>query len=456
MMKYLSVCLVMTIFCLSFPLMGQDVEISIDHPNQVKAGEDFTVTVTINKGRLSDYSRFSQDLPLGLTATNVNSPNADFSFDNQRIRIIWLKLPDSEEVKVSYSIHVNERLKGSFILGGVFAYVVEDVRKFLNFEQSREISITPNSSIDPALIVDIKNFKGASDVVPSTTPAQETFAMAIRQKPLLQGSGGYLVHLLINNPAGSKYAKIEETIPSGYIFEEVSSQDGIVSPAASVVKFIWMTLPERSEFEVVYRLVPKQNEPQGDMIIDGLLTYTSGNENKLANVKEMDVSIQDLSTAQKKSLLLSGSIPGGARTSTSTVQQQAERITTPTRTTTTPTRTEPKPTPAVIKSDPAGASGNSIASTRVLSGGSGIYFRVQVAANQTAFDARSFFRDEGLAEEVLVEQHEGWYKYTAGSFQSYGQAVAFRDRLERFPSITGPFVVAYRDGNRVPIGSVMQ
>ena len=126
------------------------------------------------------------------------------------------------------------------------------------------------------------------------------------------------------------------------------------------------------------------------------------------------------------------------------------------RTTTTPTRTEPKPTPAVIKSDPAGASGNSIASTRVLSGGSGIYFRVQVAANQTAFDARSFFRDEGLAEEVLVEQHEGWYKYTAGSFQSYGQAVAFRERLERFPSITGPFVVAYRDGNRVPIGSVMQ
>ncbi len=125
---------------LSFSLQGQEVDISIDHPDQVNAGSEFTVTVTIDKGSLTDYSRFSQDLPLGLTAINISSPNADFSFDNQRIRIIWLKLPEDKEVKVSYNIMVNERLKGSFILGGVFAYVVEEERKFLNFEKSSEIT----------------------------------------------------------------------------------------------------------------------------------------------------------------------------------------------------------------------------------------------------------------------------------------------------------------------------
>ena len=31
-----------------------------------------------------------------------------------------------------------------------------------------------------------------------------------------------------------------------------------------------MKLPESSEFEVVYKLVPKQDEPQGDMVIEGL------------------------------------------------------------------------------------------------------------------------------------------------------------------------------------------
>ena len=83
----------------------------------MRAGEVFEVTVTISKGALTDYSRFSQDLPLGLTATNISSPNADFSFDNQRIRIIWLKLPEESEIKVSYNIMVNERLSGKFVLG---------------------------------------------------------------------------------------------------------------------------------------------------------------------------------------------------------------------------------------------------------------------------------------------------------------------------------------------------
>ena len=131
-MKYVLTCIVMFTYCLGFSLHGQNVAISIDHPNQVNAGEEFTVSVTITKGSLTDYSRFSQDLPLGLSATNVSSPNADFSFDNQRIRIIWLKLPEGDEVTVSYKIMVDQRLKGSFVLGGVFAYVVEDERKFLN------------------------------------------------------------------------------------------------------------------------------------------------------------------------------------------------------------------------------------------------------------------------------------------------------------------------------------
>ena len=113
MMKYLTHSLTVFLLLLAFSLSGQDVQISMDHPLSVNAGDEFEVTVTINKGSLTDYSRFSQDLPLGLTATNVSSPNADFSFDEQRVRIIWLKLPEADEIKVSYLISVDARLKGT-------------------------------------------------------------------------------------------------------------------------------------------------------------------------------------------------------------------------------------------------------------------------------------------------------------------------------------------------------
>ena len=444
-MKYLTHCLAVFLLALTFSLSGQDVQISIDHPERVNAGEDFEVTVTIRKGSLTDYSRFSQDLPLGLAASNVSSPNADFSFDEQRVRIIWLKLPEANEIKVSYRISVDARLKGSFLLGGVFAYVVNDERKFLNFDQQAPITIVPSNSINQAQIVDIEDFKGgAITAAPAAVnTGGDVFAMAVRQKPDLQNSGAYLVHLLIKNPAGSKYAKVEETIPSGYLFEEVSSNNGIVSHAASTVKFIWMTLPPQPEFEIVYSLVPKQEEPQGNMAIDGLLTYTSGSENKVVEIVEVDASLEDLSTTQKRELLATGNIPQGART---TPPVRTETRTTP------PVRTETRP--PVRTTDTGSTSANVIANTKVLDRGTGSYYRVQLTANMNPFDAKTFYRNAGVTREVLVEQHNGYYKYTVGPFQTYDQALQYTEQVDSLEEVNGAFVVGYRNGNRVSAGSV--
>jgi cell division septation protein DedD len=442
MMKYLTYSLAFSMFFLSFSLSGQQVEISMDHPDRVNAGEDFTVTVTIKKGSLTDYSRFSQDIPQGLTASNVSSPNADFSFDEQRVRIIWLKMPRANEVSVSYQIAVDPRLKGSFTLGGVFAYVVDDERKFLNFDQNRKITIIPSSTIDPANMVDISDYKGGEVAVPAASPAGTGFAMAIREKPQLQENGSYLVRLLINNPIGSKYAKVEETIPSGYLVEEVSSNDGIVSHAASTVKFIWMTLPKQPEFELVYRLVPKQNEPQGNMLIEGLFTYTAGNENKVTEVIQMDVSLANLSQDQKRALLEKGSAPAPSSRTTPEVSN---------RTTTTVQR---ESRPPVSSSEVSTGSNRVIANTKVLDPGTGTYYRVQLSANLNAFDANALYRQLGVDREVFVEQHQGFYKYTVGPFQTYEQALSYKDRVDAYPEVVGAFVVGYRNGKRVSAGTI--
>lgn len=458
-MKYMNHCLTVSILFLAFTLNGQDVQLTIDYPDRVNAGEDFEVTVTIDKGSLTDYSRFSQDLPLGLSASNMSSPNADFSFDEQRVRIIWLKLPESNEVKVSYLVSVDPRLKGTFTLGGVFAYVVGDERKFLNYTERRPVTIIPSSTVDPSQIVDINDFRGGKPpvarnetpaVTPVVTPAVtasggEPFAMAVRQKPQLLSNGSYMVHLLIDNPPGSKYAKIEETIPSGYVAKEVDTHDGIVSNAASMVKFIWMKMPAQSEFEVTYQLDPLQNQPQGNMLIEGTFTYTSGDENRVSRIVEVDVSLADLSAAQKKELLASGNTSQMARTS------QTARTVVP-ATTTQPARTETGT--SATAANAGGAAQGTIANTRVLDPGTGTYFRVQLSANVNAFDARTFYREIGIDREVLVEHENGYYKYTVGPFQTYEQALAYKEQVDRFQEVQGAFVVGYRNGRRVSAGSI--
>lgn len=450
MMKKLWFQWFILLLTLSFSVTGQEVEISMDHPGRVQAGEDFMVTVNIHKGSLSDYSRFSQDLPYGLTASNVNSPNADFSFDNQRIRIIWLKLPDEETVKVTYRVTVHERLKGTFVLGGVFAYVVEDERKFLNFKQSGEIAIVPDPSVDPALVVDIKDFRETLERGPAAGPG-EPYAMVIRQEPEVLTSGGYLVRLLIRNPDGSRYAKIEETIPSGYIFEKVDSHGAIESFAAGTVKFIWMRLPEEQVFEVVYRLVPKRDEPQGNMEIEGLFTYTIGDDSRVTGIKQVDVPLEQLSQPEKRNLLLTGHIPGGTQRQGDGGRQQASGGGSGQQGSASQTTGQVGTAAGSVRTPEQGTSQGAIAGTSVLPAGTGTYFRVQLIATGTAFDASSLFRGRGLDREVYVEQHEGLYKYTAGSFQTYREAAQYRDRVETIPEVEGPFVVAYRNGRRIPV-----
>ncbi len=206
-----------------------------------------------------------------------------------------------------------------------------------------------------------------------------------------------------------------------------------------------MKLPGEPEFEVAYRLVPKRDEPQGNMAIKGLLTYSVGNENKQLVIKEMDVSLEELSLSEKRNLLATGAVPAGAKTATETVQKPEPE----------PVQKTAKPAPqTTTRQQPAGPSGRTISNTPVLAAGTGVYFRVQLSANQKAFDARTRYRKAGVDQEVYVEEHNGLYKYTAGSFTTYNQASAYKKKLEKLPGVSGAFVVGYQDGKRVQVSSI--
>jgi hypothetical protein len=187
------------------------------------------------------------------------------------------------------------------------------------------------------------------------------------------------------------------------------------------------------------------------MNINGMLTYTSGNDNKLVEVKQMDVPLEVLSQAEKRNLLLTGEAPGSAR---QTADVTRERVTQ------TPVETEQRQQQQVTQPVRTGSAnsvaGGVVVNTPVLEPESGVYFRVQLAATSEATDARTIFREAGVDREVFVEQQGGFYKYTVGSFRSYEQAVSYRDQVENLQEVEGSFVVAYRDGTRIPVSSVRQ
>ena len=75
---------------------------------------------------------------------------------------------------------------------------------------------------------------------------------------------------------------------------------------------------------------------------------------------------------------------------------------------------------------------------------------MQLSAASSFSDANQAFAANNLSKPVLVERHNGLYKYTVGSFSTYDQANEFRSTvLSR--GISGAFVVAYRNGKRINV-----
>ena len=118
MIKHIVLLLNFLVIVLISWFTDQEINVSMQIPEEVQGGQDFQVTLTIDKGDLESFSRYSQELPYGLTAKRVSTANADFTFEDQRVRLIWLKLPTDPKVKVTYDVSVDKRLKGSFSLYG--------------------------------------------------------------------------------------------------------------------------------------------------------------------------------------------------------------------------------------------------------------------------------------------------------------------------------------------------
>lgn len=420
MIKYLFT--VITIISISliawFP--KQEIILDLSGPPTVTAGESFEVTLIIRKGNLESFSRFIQVLPAGLSAERISAPNADFSFADQRLRIIWLKLPPQDEVRVTYRIKVHERLSGELILSGEFAYVEENQRRSLDVAGAGSVRILPNPEIPEDQVVDINDF---SEDIKSELLAEQKDEPGISRSEITKtGNYEYTIELKVFKDDLNKFAKIEEYIPEGYRAIEGDSKGGIFSFSQGTAKILWMNLPEEKEFAVSYKIIPDPGYSIENLEVTGSFSYISGNQTESVAIRdELDPLVAITEPVDFPEV---------------NIQEETEPE--PERINQEKVPEKPEPVEAEeVRQKPQSTEG--------------ITYRVQIAAGHKPVNIDSYFGKRNISSEVRLEFHEGWRKYTTGPFDIYKEARDHRVQIWNTTPIKDAFVTAYNNGERITV-----
>lgn len=444
-------------------MLQGDVSLTMDVAPRINAGTELLVRISLKKSDLAGFCRFQQELPAGFTATSVSTSNADFTFKDQKVRFIWLKLPEEENIEISYKITCDERLKGSVNLTGRFSYIEENERKTVEVSPQL-LTIVPSPNVNPAMLVDVNDY--GREIPAGIASTSYGMIACVRQRPQwMEGQNEYIVNLLVNKEKLQKFAKIEENVPKGFTALNVNSRDGIFTFKDGKAKFLWMSLPADPYFVVSYKLVPVNgvDPKEANMAIKGAFSYIVDDKTQSIDVFEKDTDLTSIKPEELAALLRPESkimvasvnpvVTGKSdakELASNAVAQNRMPVDTPKSTVKPPVEKviaavtqpeKPKETPKTV-----------VEKVETFSPGSnGINFRVQIAAGHKPVNIKSYFGKFNLEKTVVKEDHNGWIKYSVGSFVEYKDARDYRVHLWNTTPITDAFVSAYNDGSRITI-----
>jgi len=412
-------------------------ELIIQVPDDVHGGKDFVVNITLKKEKIEGFSRFIMELPAGLIAEPLNSANADFTFSDKKVRLIWLKIPSSNEINFSFKVKVDPRLKGKFTLNSSFSYILNNEKKTISVS-TKTVNIIPSPEIDPSMLVDINEYE--SKVIEYIKPFTEDLknVACIRQKPEYnKEKNEYIVKLLIQKGGNYKYAKVEEKIPKGFKAISVDPKFAIFVFKNNVLKLLWMNLPPENPFIVQYKLIPLSSDNTISVPeFEGTFSYLT--DGKTLTIPVYQTS-KDLALLTPEEI---NNISEIQTTKPSIAQFQSSTSIKPSYTykeklsTTQNIETKEKLTGTKGSFD--------------LMPSEGIYFRVQIAAGRKPV-YKNYFKKFKLDKEVFREFHDGWYKYTLGNFSIYKEARDYRNYLRNNTNFKDAFVIAYNNGIRITV-----
>jgi hypothetical protein len=244
----------------------------------------------------------------------------------------------------------------------------------------------------------------------SQAPAPE-LSVKVVMPSVIKAGDTVLVSLKVYKYDLNEKAKLQQTLPSGFSAVAKDNSTAEFNFSDQIISYNWIHFPGVKEYiNLSYYLVAGDVEA-GNYSIPGIIFYDIDGNEKIKQFKQV------ITVKKPKPAVVAKVEPSN---------QPVDIV-----------KTQPVTNPSQQSSTkPARVTGD-------------LEYRVQVKAiyggkSSTQAIARQYGIDKPVQEEFV----KGYTKYTAGSFATYEDAKAYRDRL-RSQKVPGAFVVAYYKSNRM-------
>jgi len=288
----------------------------------------------------------------------------------------------------------------------------------LNSEEiSIELSLSPMAGFRCGTIIPtisyIENGERIDVVLNKTTIStlpicmdldQTTNAISCTRTITEEENGITKVDLTIKGEDYDGFLKITETIPNNCIVEIVNDAGSVAEENNGTLKFVWFDTQSPLPITVSYRLLGCSSNNLNDLF--GEIRYAFGNTEFYQDIAPLALNLP------KEDVL-------------SNISQIAE--------------------------DSANILVNKSSNHNALTPDNGVAYRVQLLAGHNDVSRTWISNKYHFYGSPDTEQHEGWIKYTTGSFPVYKQARNERENINKKHRFPQPFVTAYYFGERISV-----
>lgn len=509
MIKTISVLFSYVAFLLLGLFTSDTVLIENNTPAMIAPGIRSEVSVNVRKGDVQGFSKLELTLPDGFVATPGEIKGASFTFSGDKAKFVWMNLPEEEMFTITYFIESEPGIDGAYEIKGTFSYVKQNKREDIYIptrtvvvKQDAPSGVEATLAEAPVVRVEAPVLEMSCERRIERLADNEYLVRLKVNNNRIVGFGKILEILpdncstnrdndggaIITQDANSiKFVWFEVPVASSFevSYRVMCISDGTVPVIRGQVSYtengnpftvdvVQVEAPADLGTQIANQTnaagtdstlaaanstaANNQTTVTQDSTTTGNVSSTGDGNNAQQTNGETQVAANTNTTQQNTSTTGNNGgnevvIANGVDTNSTaqTTQNSADS-----RSSEQQQIDKKEDKNAVVNENPNDVSAvvdnTKVTVKSIPSAEKGITYKVQILAAHRVVDKTYLKKKFSFDQDFNIENHNGWIKYTAGSYAQYKDARDARVKITSESSnLPGPFVTAYNDGERITV-----